>query len=37
MRREGEQGPDDGLGGPGRQKAGLSGKWIGIIIAAALL
>lgn len=37
MRREGDQGMGDGMGGPPVQRSGLSGKWIAIIVAGALL
>ena len=36
MRREGDPGMDDGVGPPGKG-SGLSGKWIAVIVAGALL
>lgn len=37
MRREGDQGMGDGTGGPPVERSGLSGKWIAVIVAGALL
>ena len=39
MRREGDQGMGNGMGGPppAVERSGLSGKWIAIIVAAVLL
>jgi len=39
MRREGDQGMGDGMGGqpPPVERSGLSGKWIAVIVASVLL